>query len=287
MKKYIFTTLALFLTISTFAQKKEKIKGNREVTTVIYEIDPFTRLEVIEDLEITLINGKTPQVEVNADENLHEVFNIDVVDGTLSISTSKQIRSRKKLEIFITVSEDLQKISTGSDAELKSLTTLNINKAEINAMGNSELDLKIKSDSLTINNYGKTDSRYEIDSNDLVLTAYEDARVKVKVNATKVTSQVEFANVKVEGQTDSLFLEVKEKGKFIAQLFKAKEINVTSTEQAKVVINSSEKLTIDAHDNSEIHILGNPASIIILKFEEEAVLRKVDENKKGFLKRIF
>ena len=52
-------------------------------------------------------------------------------------------------------SEDLQRIHVESDAELKSMTTLNINKAEINAMGNAELDLKIKSDSLAINNYGK------------------------------------------------------------------------------------------------------------------------------------
>ena len=287
MKTYIITTIFLLTTCFSFAQKKEKIKGNRNVTTVIYELDPFTTLEVKEDLEIVLINGTTPQVEVNADENLHEVFSIDVVDGTLSISTSKQIRSHKKLEIFVTISEDLQRIYVESDAELKSMTTLNINKAEINAMGSAELDLRIKSDSLAINSYGKTKQTYEIDTRELILTAFEDAKIKANISATKVTSQVEFGNVKVEGQTDSLFLEVKEKGEFIAPLFKTKEVSVTTTEQAKVALNVSEKIQIDAHDNSEIELLGSPKTITILKFEGEAVLRKVDENRKGFLKRIF
>ncbi|WP_298421363.1 DUF2807 domain-containing protein [uncultured Kordia sp.] len=287
MKHYIATAFLLFITISTFAQKKEKIKGNREVTTVIYELDPFTTLEIKEELEIVLINGTTPQVEVNADENLHEVFNIDVIDGTLSISTSKQIRSHKKLEIFVTISKDLERIHVESEAEIKSLTTLNINKAEINVMEDAELDLKIKSDSLAINSFGKAEQRYEIDTKELILTAFEDANVKAKVNATKVTSQVEFANVQFEGQTDSLFLEVKEKGEFLAPLFKAKEISVTTTEQAKVILNATEKIQIDAHDNSEIDLLGNPTSIIMYKFEEEALLRKVDENRKGFFKRIF
>ncbi|MBC8755084.1 DUF2807 domain-containing protein [Kordia sp. YSTF-M3] len=287
MKHHIITTFLLFVTISTFAQKKEKIKGNREVTTVIYELDPFTALEVKEALEITLINGTSPQVEVITDENLHEVFSIEVVDGTLSISTTKDIRSRKKLEIFVTISDSLQHIHVESEAELKSLTTLNINKAEINVMGDAEVDLKIKSDSLAINSFGNAEQQYQINTNELILTAFEDSNIKANVTATKVTSRVEFAEVLLEGQTDSLFLEVKEKGEFIAPQFTAKEISVTATEQAKVVINATESITIDAHDTSVINLLGNPTSINMLKFEGEAVLRKIDENKKGFLKRIF
>ena len=206
MKKTILVTLLLLITISAFAQKKEKIKGNREVTTVIYEIDPFTTLVVNEELEITLINGSTPQVEVITDDNLHEIFNIDVVDGTLTISTSKEIRSSKKLEVFVTISEDLERIHAEGKAELKSMTTLNINKAEINVMGDAEVNLKIKSDSLAINGYRKSRQEYEIHTNELILTAFEDAKIKATVNATKVTSQVEFAAVSVQGKTDVLYL---------------------------------------------------------------------------------
>ncbi|WP_162014336.1 DUF2807 domain-containing protein [Kordia algicida OT-1] len=287
MKKYSILTLFLVATFSTFAQKKEKIKGNREVTTVIYEIDPFTTLKVKEELEITLLSGTTPQVEVIADENLHEVFNIDVVNGTLNISTSKEIRSSKKLEIFVTVSEDLERIHVENKAELKSLTTINLKKTEINVMDKAEIDLRIKSDSLAINGYGKTTQKYQIDTRELILTAFEDAEVKANVTAEKVTSQVEFADVQLQGKTDVLYLEVKEKGAFYAAEFISKEIHVTATEQAKIAVNTSEKITIDAHDRSEIDLLGNPTSIIMLKFEEEAVLRKVDASKKGFLKRIF
>lgn len=287
MKKHIITTLCLLVTLSTFAQKKEKIKGNREVTTVIYEIDPFASLEVKEALEIVLLNGETPKVEVIADENLHEIFNIDVVDGTLKISTSKEIRSSKKLEIYVTISKDLQHIHAENEAELKSVTTLTIDTAEINALGDAEMDLRIMSDSLAINGFGKTKQRYEITTRELILTAFEDAKIEANVTATKVTSQVEYANMKLQGQTDVLYLEVKEKGEFVAHELTAKEIHVTATEQAKVVLNCTEEITIDAHDRSEIDLLGSPKAINMHKFEEEAILRKISEVNKSFLKRIF
>ncbi|WP_298520369.1 DUF2807 domain-containing protein [uncultured Kordia sp.] len=287
MKKQFITVFFLLITITTLAQKKEKIKGNREVTTVIYEIDPFTTLEVKEELEVVLLNGETPKVEVIADENLHEIFNIDVVDGTLSISTSKQIRSHKKLEIYVTISKDLQRIHAESEAELKSVTTLTIDKAEINVLGKAEIDLRIMGDSLAINGFGRTKQRYEVSARELIVTAFEDAKIAANVTTTKLTSQIEYANVQLQGQADTLYLEVKEKGEFIAHELRTKEIHVTATEQGKAVLNATNQITIDAHDRSEIDLLGSPKSIIIHKFEEEAILRKISEANKGFLKRIF
>jgi hypothetical protein len=211
MKRYIITALLVLTTFVSFAQKKEKIRGNREVTTVIYEIDPFTTLEVKEALEIVLLNGTTPKVEVIADENLHEVFNIDVVGNTLSISTSMEIRSRKKLEIYVTVSEELTKIDTDDHAIIKSLTRLNFKNTEINALGNAELDLKIKADSLVINSYGKSEHNYEIETRQLVLHAFEDADMELSVTADSIATRVEFADVKLKGQTSTLTLESKKK----------------------------------------------------------------------------
>ncbi|AXG71420.1 putative auto-transporter adhesin, head GIN domain [Kordia sp. SMS9] len=287
MKTYLITVLFLLGTLTTFAQKKEKIKGNREVTTVIYELDPFTNLELKEALEIVLINGETPKVEVIADENLHEIFNIDVVDGTLQISTSKEIRSSKKLEIFVTVSSALTKIDVDNDAVIKSLTTLNLKNTEINALGNAELNLRIKSDSLTINSYGKTEHTYELFAKKLQINAFEDADMELTVTADSITSRVEFAEVKLKGETKKLITEVKEKGEFIAHELMADDVHVTTTEQGKAVVNASKNITISAHQRSEIDLLGNPSSIVILKFEQEAVLRKISEANKGFLKRIF
>lgn len=287
MKKQFIVALFLLISLTAFAQKKEKIKGNREVTTVIYEIDSFTSFEVKESLEIVLLNGETPKVEVITDENLHEVFLVDVVDGTLRIATSKEIRSYKKLEIFVTISKDLQRIHAENEAEITSVTTLTIDKAEINALEKAELDLRIMSDSLAINGFGKTKQRYEITTRELIVTGFEDAEINANVTATKLTTQVEYAEVNLKGKTDVLYAEVKEKGELTAYELVSKEIHVTTTEQGKAVLHASEKITIDAHDRSEIDLLGNPQSIIMHKFEEEAVLRKISEANKGFLKRIF
>ncbi|WP_046746200.1 GIN domain-containing protein [Kordia zhangzhouensis] len=287
MKKYISIVLLVLCSLPAIAQKKEKIKGNREVTTVIYELDPFTAIDIREDIEVVLINGTKSQVEVNTDENLHEVFDIHVVNGTLTIATTKEIRSSKRLEIFITVSDTLQRIHAGDDVEIKSLTTLAMNTIELNVMENAEMDLKIRADSLTINGYGKTKQRYEIFTNQLILTAFEDADIQATAQATNTIATVEHADVELEGTTETLALVVKEKGEFMASDFVSKEIDVTATDQAKIAVQASQKITIDANDRAEISLLGNPSEINMRVFDGEAVLQKVDIHKKGFLKRIF
>ncbi|MEM6686024.1 MAG: DUF2807 domain-containing protein [Bacteroidota bacterium] len=287
MKTHIIAAVLLLTTLTAYAQKKEKIRGNREVTTVIYEIDAFTNLAVKEGLEIILINGETPKVEVIADENLHEVFTIDVVDGTLRIGTTMDIRSHKKLEIFVTISQSLAKIDVDDKAIIKSMTTLNIDTAEINALGNSELDLRIKADSLAINSYGKSEHKYELFTQKLAINAFEDADMEITVTADSIAARVEFAEVKLKGRTSKLTTEVKERGELIAHELTATNVHVTTTEQGRAVVHASKSIEISAQQRSEIDLLGTPSSIIILKFEQEAVLRKISDANKGFLKRIF
>ena len=287
MKTYISLLSCLLLVMTTLAQNKEKIKGNREVTTVIYELDPFTGIDIREELEITLINGTKPQVEINTDENLHEVFEVNVVDGTLTIATTKEIRSSKRLEIFITVSESLQRIHVEDEAELKSLTTLTLKNAEFDVLGDAELDLKVKSDTLIINGFGKTKQRYELFTSKLILNALEDAKIQMNVQAKDIAATIEYAKVELEGTTETLNLSVKEKGECMSADLVAKEVEVTTTEQAQIAVHATQKVVIDAKDRAEIRLLGSPEEITMRNFSGEAMLQKVDVNKKGFLKRIF
>ena len=80
MKKLVLIALAL-CTVAVHAQRKPKIKGNKEVTTVREELPPFTAIELTDDLEIYLEKASSPGYTIIADDNLIDIFKFDVRDS--------------------------------------------------------------------------------------------------------------------------------------------------------------------------------------------------------------
>ena len=108
MKKY--TVLLVLLLLSTsfvLAQKKEKIKGSKMVTTELREIGSFESLEIEDNLEVYLEKGDKAKIKIEADENLHNLIISDLKDKALLIYASKKPVSFKKLIVRITYTNDL------------------------------------------------------------------------------------------------------------------------------------------------------------------------------------
>ena len=95
MKQIILLFLGVFMAINLNAQNSEKVKGNRVVTTIVTEIDAFHTIEIDEDFEIDIIYNKTPSVEIETDENLHEFITFSVRDSVLSFNKTRRITSKK------------------------------------------------------------------------------------------------------------------------------------------------------------------------------------------------
>ena len=123
----------------SFAQKKEKIKGNRNVKFVQTAIENYNTLEVGEDLEIAIVQGQAPMVEVEADENLHEVIQFTASGGRLIVNTSKRITSKKALKIRVYHTGTLTKIIARDNATLSSLGDISLESLDIEAANSVEL----------------------------------------------------------------------------------------------------------------------------------------------------
>ena len=78
MKKSTALLLLLFVTTFTFAQKREKIKGSKIVTTSIKEVGSFDALEVDDNLEVYLEQGEKNELKIEADDNLHDIVGMDL-----------------------------------------------------------------------------------------------------------------------------------------------------------------------------------------------------------------
>ena len=92
MKKSILLFALLILTSLSFAQKKDKIKGSKIVTIEQKQIESFTGIEVNDNIEVMLISGSECGIEIEADDNLHDVIDFSLSGSTLRIATLKDLR---------------------------------------------------------------------------------------------------------------------------------------------------------------------------------------------------
>ena len=110
MKKITFLLLLILTTLSAYSQGKEKIRGSKIVTITQQETKDFENLEVEDNLEIFLIKGDKSAIEIEADDNLHDLIKVDFSEKTLTLSTSKDISGAKKLSIRVTYTSDLKMV---------------------------------------------------------------------------------------------------------------------------------------------------------------------------------
>ena len=124
MKKIYLLIFTVLLATHSFGQKKEKIKGTKIVTIVKHELEPYTEIEIEDNLEVFLIKSDKNSVEIETDENIHEVINHKIYGSTLRLNTNKDITGFKKLEVRILYTDSLKMITVRHESKLNSIKEL-------------------------------------------------------------------------------------------------------------------------------------------------------------------
>lgn len=70
------------------------IKGNRDVTEKIRQVDEFDRIKVSRGMNVCITQGSPAKVMVIADNNLHEVIETKVEGGVLKITVKENIHRK-------------------------------------------------------------------------------------------------------------------------------------------------------------------------------------------------
>ena len=87
----ILLTVILFSTVA-WSQKKEKIKASKIVTVSQKEIGNFDSLEILDNIDVFLVKGNSCAIEIEADDNLHEIINYEVSGNVLKINALKLVK---------------------------------------------------------------------------------------------------------------------------------------------------------------------------------------------------
>ncbi|MEM5564356.1 DUF2807 domain-containing protein [Psychroserpens sp. AS72] len=273
-------TLLLLLTFGfgafSFAQDEEKIKGDRNLTIEQTYIDGFKKIVVGEDFEVELYYNKKPSVEIETDGNLHEYIDIKVVDSVLTITTTRDIRS-KKLNVKVNYGDSFSDIEVKDNGEIRSLTSLELDNASLKTSGSARAYLNIKASSFSFVSTEKTKVKLNITAPKVSVEISDNTKMDALINATDVKMDLyQRASADLEGTVANLNLRTDNNAQLNGKNLTTKNCSVLAEMDSDVYLEVLETIAIDASGASEIYLFGNP-KITINTFTGTVKLQKKEK----------
>ncbi len=103
MKK-LLVFLLVFLSINSFSQRWETIKGNGQMKKETRQVSDYTALASQGSMDVTISYGTSKSVIVEADENLLPYIETSVENGKLTIKSKKGVNLKTSSKMVVHVS---------------------------------------------------------------------------------------------------------------------------------------------------------------------------------------
>ena len=276
MKPRLFTSLIILLLSTTlvFSQKAEKIKGSKVVTSSIQQVKPFTMIEVEDNIEIYLEKGVKSEIKIEADDNLHDVINLKVENNILIISTSKEIQGFKKLTVKVTYTNDLNLITTKDESIVTAIQEIILDTVTFKSLDKSKLFLNVNAGNFNLLADDKSKIELNLKSETAFVELSKNSSLKALINSAELKCDLyQKSSAIIEGDSDNSMIRIDNLAELNARKFNSKTSDLTIEGKANCSLLVENNFILDANDNSEISVYGNP-KIEIRKFSGEAKLLK-------------
>mgnify|MGYP000488103051 FL=1 len=279
-KIYLSIITLLFSTSILLAQKAEKIKGSKVVTTTQKEIKSFNALEIGDNLEINLEKGDKNEIKIEADDNLHDIINLEVQDDILMISTSKEAQGFKKLSVKITYTNDLNLVTTKDESVVNAIQEIILDNITFKTFDKSKLFLNVNSKNFILQSNDKSKIELNLKGENSFIELSKNATLKALINSVDLKCDLyQKANAVIEGDATNANLRLDNSAELNARNFNIKNGNLAIEGNANCSILAENSIAISATDRAEIALFGTP-KIEINKLEGEAKLLKKLSSKK-------
>jgi hypothetical protein len=276
MKPRLFTSLIILLLSTTlvFSQKAEKIKGSKVVTSSIQQVKPFTMIEVEDNIEIYLEKGTKSEIKIEADDNLHDVISLKVENNILIISTSKEIQGFKKLSVKVTYTNDLNLITTKDESIITAIQEIILDTITFKSLDKSKLFLNVNAGNFNLLADDKSKIELNLKSETSFVELSKNSTLKALINSSELKCDLyQKSSAIIEGDSDNSIIRIDNLAELNASKFNSKTSDLTIEGKASCSLLVENNFTLDANDNTEINVYGNP-KIEIRKFSGEAKLLK-------------
>lgn len=278
MKKNSLILLAMLFTIVAFAQKREKIKGSKKVTVAGKEIQVFEKMEVEDNIEVYLTKGTSQGLEIEADDNLHDILKTEISGNTLRIYTSKQVTSAKKLVVNVTYTDTLNYITAKHEALLYAVKELELDSVTVKNLDYTKSFLNVKSNNfkLLMNDKSKAEINVKAKTTTIELSKNADLKALVASPAVKL-DMYQKTTATVEGDAEMAQLRVDNNAVFTGKKFSVKNMDLDAESYSKCSILITDTLNLSASGKTEIALYGSPVTVTMKKFANSAVIVKKED----------
>ena len=185
MKTLLKITTVLFLIITTTSCIYNGVRGDGNVITENRKIsNDFTRIKASRGLDVYITKSSDLSLVVEADENLHEFIETDIIDKTLIITTNKNIGLATAKKIHLSV-ENLNEILVSSGAEIYSENTFFTKDLKISASSGAEMNLVLNVNNLVCS----TSSGAEINLSGIAINFDANSSSGSEINAYELKAK--------------------------------------------------------------------------------------------------
>ncbi|OCB76472.1 GIN domain-containing protein [Flavobacterium crassostreae] len=274
MKKITTLLLLTLFTSIAVAQKKEKIKGSKKVTTEQKDISSFSVLEISDNIEVHLEKGENAALEIEADDNLHDLFVIESNEKALRVSTNKEASRYKKMVVKITYTNKLRSILAKNDTEINAIQEIIVDSLKVTSLDNAKVFMNAKVTDFVLETDDKSKVELNLKASKARLVLSKDSALKALIATTDLTCDLyQKAEAKIEGDATNATLRLDHNAQLVAEKLVVKNIALTTESYSTGSVHATKSIVIQASDKSEIALYGN-AKIDLGKFTDEVKLFK-------------
>jgi hypothetical protein len=279
MKNSILFIFLILFNTTVLGQEKEKIKGTKIVTVEQKEVKPFENLEVEDNLEIFLIKGDKCAVEIEADDNLHDIIDINVNGSVLQLSSTKEVISSKKFSVRVTYTDNFKMIIAKDRSNITALAEIDLNDFTFKTFDESKLFAYVKTKNFTLMANDKSKIELNLKSDQATIELSKNSRLKALISSSQLTFDMyQKTNAVIEGDAINLKLRLDNNAEFLGKNLSSKNAEITTEGYANCSIQVNTKAIIDASGKSEIQLFGTQ-KIDLRNFIDSATLYKKPLNK--------
>jgi len=273
MKK-VYLLLFILISINTFSQNKEKVKGSKIVTMEQKPIENFKTLEVEDNLEVFLVKGKECALEIEADDNLHEYIDFKIAGSNLRITTTKSINNFKKLSVRVTYTDDFNMVIAKNETNVTALSDVDLTDITFKSYDFAKLYLNAKTKNFTLMANDKSKIELNLKSEKAAIDISKNANVKALIASTELkVDMFQKSSATIEGDVNILKLRLDNNSDFIGNKLTANSLQIFSDGYSNAKVQVKNTIAIDAAGKSEIELSGEP-KIDIKRFTDNATLKK-------------
>lgn len=199
-------------------------KGNGNVVSIERKFDQeFTAIHASEGLDVYLKQDGGNSAIVEADENLQEMIETEIKDGTLHIGVDGQISWAQSRKVYVSFG-NIERIKSTSGSDVYSDGVIKATNLELVATSGSDMEVEVMADKLNC----------------------------------KTTSG---SDMKLSGRVDRLEAEATSGSDLKAGELQARITNARASSGADLSLNTTEELVAKASSGGDIRYTGNPDKI--------------------------